>query len=545
VRPMVSGVNSSAVTGRSGNPVGRWFDDRKVRSKILIAVGAVALAGIVAGLVGVSKLGTVYRAGDKVVTYNLVPAQSLADARIQVANMRVTVRDVFLLDGDGQAKALQHVAEIDKIIDADITAYQPVAADPASIQQFQDEWVKYRQIRDAKAIPAAQADDLRVFVKALSEASSVAANAAALLATAAKLEAAQGLDTAATAKDAYRAGRLQVILVLSIGILLALGLALYAARSVAMPLRRVSAAIDAVAAGNLTATAGVHSRDEVGAMATALDAANALTRAAIGAVADTANTLASRSEELSTTNRQVATAAEETGAQATAVAAAAEEVSSNVQTVAAGSEEMSASIREISQSSAEAARVADTAVSNAAEATATVGQLGASSNEIGDVLKVITAIAEQTNLLALNATIEAARAGDAGKGFAVVASEVKDLAQETARATGDITAKVTNIQSDATKATHAIVQITQVIEQINSLQTTIASAVEEQTATTNEMARNIAQAATGSGEIAANITSVANAADSTRAGVEEARTAAADLARMSTELQTLVLQFQY
>jgi methyl-accepting chemotaxis protein len=206
---------------------------------------------------------------------------------------------------------------------------------------------------------------------------------------------------------------------------------------------------------------------------------------------------------------------------------------------------MSASIREIAHSSAEAARVADSAVSNAAEATATVGQLGASSNEIGDVLKVITAIAEQTNLLALNATIEAARAGDAGKGFAVVASEVKDLAQETARATDDITAKVTNIQSDAAKAAHAITQITQVIEQINSLQTTIASAVEEQTATTNEMSRNITQAATGSGEIAANITAVATAADSTRAGVTEARTAAAELARMSTDLQKLVLQFQY
>ncbi|MET0495311.1 MAG: methyl-accepting chemotaxis protein [Actinoplanes sp.] len=542
---MVSGVDSSAVTGRSGNPLGRWFDDRKVRSKILIAVGAVALAGVVAGFVGVSKLGTVYRAGDKVVTYNLVPAQSLADARIQLANLRVAVRDVFLMDGDAQAKALQQVADMDKIIDADIAAYEPVAADPVSIQQFQDGWVKYQQVRDEKALPAARSKDLAVFVQALSEVSLMSANLAALLATAAKVEQAQGRDTAATAKAAYQVGRLEVILVLVIGILLALGLALYAARRIVMPLRQVSAVIDAVAAGDLTATADVHSRDEVGAMATALDAANARTRATIGAVADTANTLASSSEELSTTNRQVATAAEETGAQATAVAAAAEEVSSNVQTVAAGSEEMSASIREISQSSAEAARVADTAVSNAAEATATVSQLGASSNEIGDVLKVITAIAEQTNLLALNATIEAARAGDAGKGFAVVASEVKELAQETARATGDITAKVTNIQSDAAKAAHAITQITQVIEQINSLQTTIASAVEEQTATTNEMARNISQAAAGSGEIAANITSVANAADSTRAGVEEARTAAADLARMSTDLQTLVIQFRY
>jgi methyl-accepting chemotaxis protein len=542
---MASVDSSHSMAGRGGNPLGRWFDNRKVRSKILIAVGAVAAAGIGAGFIGISNLGTVYRAGDRVVTYNLLPAATLADARIKIGDMRVAVRDMFLMNGAAQEAAAQKIVDADSAIDVDIAKYLPVATDRASILRFQADWAKYRQTRDATLIPAARTNDLTTFTKALAVLSPMAATASDDLTVAAKAEAAEGLGTAATARHTYEDGRLQVILVLSIGTLLALGLAMFAARRIVAPLRRVSDAIEAVAAGNLTATAGVHTREEIGTMAAALDAANARTRATIGAVADTANTLAASSEELSTTNQQVATAAEETGAQATAVAAAAEEVSANVHTVAAGSEEMSASIREIAQSSAEAARVADSAVSNAAEATATVGQLGASSNEIGDVLKVITAIAEQTNLLALNATIEAARAGDAGKGFAVVASEVKDLAQETARATGDITAKVTNIQSDAAKAAHAITQITQVIEQINSLQSTIASAVEEQTATTNEIGRNITEAASGSSEIATNITSVASAAATTRAGVEEARTAAAELARMSTDLQKLVLQFQY
>ena len=171
--------------------------------------------------------------------------------------------------------------------------------------------------------------------------------------------------------------------------------------------------------------------------------------------------------------------------------------------------------------------------------------LNESLHQVAGIASVISEIASQTRMLALNATIEAARAGAAGKGFAVVAAEVKELAQETARATGDITAKVTNIQSDAARAGQAITQISRVIEQINDLQTTIASAVEEQTATTNEISRTIAQAAGGSGEIAANIVAVANAADSTRAGVEEARSAATDLARMSTDLQKLVSQFRY
>jgi methyl-accepting chemotaxis protein len=215
-----------------------------------------------------------------------------------------------------------------------------------------------------------------------------------------------------------------------------------------------------------------------------------------------------------------------------------------VQTVAAGSDEMGASIREISENAGEAAGVASEAVTVAEATNAIVARLGASSQEIGDVVRTITAIAEQTNLLALNATIEAARAGESGKGFAVVASEVKDLAQETARATDDIAQRVQAIQADTTDAVTAIDSIANIVGRISDFQNVIAAAVEEQTATTSEMSRNVTGAADGSTDIAANIAGVAEAALSTATGATQSQTAAADIARMSEDLRTMVLNFK-
>ena len=189
--------------------------------------------------------------------------------------------------------------------------------------------------------------------------------------------------------------------------------------------------------------------------------------------------------------------------------------------------------------------IAATAVDVAARTNAVVGKLGQSSAEIGQVIKVITSIAQQTNLLALNATIEAARAGEAGKGFAVVASEVKELAKATARATEEISRKIEAIQADSRGAVGAIGEIGQIIGQINDISNTIASAVEEQTATTNEIGRNVMEAARGSAEIARNIVGVAEAASCTSSGTAKTHACAGDLSLVAQQLETLVERFDY
>jgi methyl-accepting chemotaxis protein len=303
--------------------------------------------------------------------------------------------------------------------------------------------------------------------------------------------------------------------------------------------------VNAAAKGDLTQDITVNGTDAVGQLAEGLAKFFSDLRGSISSIANNSQTLASSSEELTAVSTQMSANAEETSAQAGVVSAAAEQVSKNVQTVATAAEEMSASIKEISKNSADAARIATSAVGIAHSTNGTITKLGESSQEIGNVIKLITSIAQQTNLLALNATIEAARAGEAGKGFAVVANEVKELAKETTKATEDISQKIAAIQSDTQSSVAAIKQITDVINQINDISNTIASAVEEQTATTNEMTRNIAEAAKGSTEIAQNITGVTTAAASTSSGATQSQSAAGELSKMATELQTLVSHFKY
>ena len=266
--------------------------------------------------------------------------------------------------------------------------------------------------------------------------------------------------------------------------------------------------------------------------------------ALVGGIVDNTHALASSSEELTSVSQQMSAAAEETTAQANLVSAAAEQVSGNTRTVSGSIGNLVASIHEIAKNAQDAATTARKAVEMASATSGTMAALGRSSQEIGAVIKVITSIAEQTNLLALNATIEAARAGEAGKGFAVVASEVKELARDTAKATEEIGGRIESMQGDTQRAVEAISEIGKVIEQIDTLQTKIAAAVEEQSVTTGEISRNISEATTGTSEIAENIVQVAQAAQSTAEGASNTQVSSQELARMAQALQQLVEEYK-
>jgi methyl-accepting chemotaxis protein len=298
-----------------------------------------------------------------------------------------------------------------------------------------------------------------------------------------------------------------------------------------------------IGAGDLTQQVSVSGQDTIGQLGEGLQKLIEGLNQNMTAISRNAQTLGASSEQLASSSQAMAANSEETSAQAGTVSAAAEQVSKNVQTVATGAEEMTASIKEIAKNAHDATRVATSAVKMAELTSATIAKLGESSIEIGKVIKVITSIAEQTNLLALNATIEAARAGEAGKGFAVVANEVKELAKETAKATEDISQKIDAIQGDTNEAVKAIRAIREIIGQVNDISTTIASAVEEQTATTNEIGRNVSQAAQGTTDIARNITGVAQSAQSTASGATETQAAAAALSQVAADLQGMVSHF--
>ena len=356
------------------------------------------------------------------------------------------------------------------------------------------------------------------------------------------------------------------------GLVLGVIIALFAVRSIVPPVRRITDVMVRLAGHDLTVeVAGRDRKDEIGAMASAVQVfkesmisadelaaaqqkeqvakeerakkVNALTSAFDTSISNVVQGVSSQSSQLESSAQSLSATAEEATKQSATVAAASEEASANVQTVASATEELSSSIMEISRQVAQSSRIAGSAVSEAEKANQMVQGLADASQKIGAVVALITDIANQTNLLALNATIEAARAGEAGKGFAVVAAEVKNLANQTAKATEEIGGQIAGVQTATKDAVEAIATIGKTIGEINSIASTIAAAVEQQSAATKEIARNVEQAATGTQEVTSNIGGVSQAANDTGSAASQVLASARDLAQQSESLKSVVTRF--
>ena len=330
-------------------------------------------------------------------------------------------------------------------------------------------------------------------------------------------------------------------------VLLALGglvtIAWWAAAGITRPLEEVTAVARSMARGDLTRRLNMNRSDEIGVMANALDEANEQTRQFLAQVDDTAEALAVSAHRLTGTTQDLADATNTSATEAQAASAAATTVQHSVETLQSGTNRVAVSVEDISRSATEAADVAVRAVEVAAATSAGVASLGASSDLIGAVVRVISQIADQTNLLALNATIEAARAGDAGKGFAVVAAEVKTLAGETARATHDITQRVSTIQSSVHDTVESIAQISDVISAISALQTTITGAVSLQTSTTNDLRHHLDQSINSVSNISNSVEQVSIATNNTYVSLDQCRAATHELNELATNLRALTHRF--
>ena len=564
-------------------PAGGRRANRSLRVRMIGAVLVASVTTVGVGAFGVERMSTLSAKADLVYADGTVPVDALRTLQVDWWQLQTDIAraNIEALPAESRATSQQKATVAAKTLATDVqaAAHLPLSAEArAAYGQFADSTSKYLALvaQIQQIVTDAQQ-------KAAAAAAQVAAgpplNAAAQKALAAQQAAGQVqvqaamqpliaqmndlevtiVDSAATAtgaatkaakvaagqaRDAYEAARTLTLAAVAVAVLLALAIGLIIAGTVRRPVQHMRDVLGRVADGDLTVRAGsVGGGAELGEMARSLDSTLDAFGNVFGLINDSTSRLAEASSDISTAVDAMAGNAQTAASQADQVVVSAGAVAASVDTVATGSSQMESAIREIAHNATEAARVAHQAVDVAEATTQTVGKLGDSSEEIATVIKLINGIAEQTNLLALNATIEAARAGEAGKGFAVVASEVKELAQETARATEDISQRVEAIQADTSGAVEAISRISTVIGEINDFQATIAAAVEEQTATTNEMNRNVAEAANGTQGIAAAISGLAAGTQETTQQVADAQRAAGELARMSGELQSAVARF--
>jgi methyl-accepting chemotaxis protein len=520
-----------------------------IRAGLLICAGIALMVAVLVGTVGILRTQATADTTETLYEKSLRPLSVVKDMQQQIWHARwaslsgLTGTDPVKVKAYNEEGALHY-----DLVSARLDEYLGMPLDDSQRQAmvtFQATWANYLELRkESTALKnAGKVDEWQQF-RSEKLTPAVVEAVEQLDALAARSEE-QAAAEAAEAQTAAGNARLTIAAVLLAGLVAAAGFALMMSRAMNRRITALREVVGAMAAGDLTERPVDPASNEIGEMSRSVHQAVGQVRATIQAAADISAGLAERSTELGGASRNLSRSTDTASHQVSSIDAAAGEVNAGVQAVASGAEQMGAAIREIAVSAAEAALVASRAVDVAAEARQTMVQLEDSSAQIDTVVKTITAIAEQTNLLALNATIEAARAGETGKGFAVVAGEVKDLAQETAKATEEISKRMEKIQTDTRLAVASISGIGDIIGSINDYQNTIASAVEEQSATTQNMTGDLNRAAGGSSEITAGLAQVVEVTGATRDAARATEATATDLQENSQRLRQLVGHYRF
>ena len=550
-----------------------------IRAKItaVVTLLLVALTGM--GLLAVMKMRAINDNTVQIATNWLPSVRVLGELRADVINYRNVLREHML------SETLEEKLAVEKrlagVLESNTQirhAYEPMISSPeerAIYEEWAKNWEEYRkgseQVLELSRKAAGRAA-LEAHALNKSTVNKLSMAADEILKRDIELNN-KGADVETrAAADTYASAFLMLAAILGVAILLGAGVSFYVVRDVSRGMDSIVRPMQALGTGDLTADIPHRGeKTEIGVMADALhifkealvakqatdEAASrdaegktergrrvdAITRDFESMIGQIVQAVSSASSQLESSAGTLSATADRSREMATAVASASEEASTNVQSVASATEELSSSVNEISRRVQESARIASDAVGQARTTTERVSELSQAASRIGDVVELINTIAGQTNLLALNATIEAARAGDAGRGFAVVASEVKALAEQTAKATGEIGQQISSIQAATQESVGAIKEISGTIEQLSEIASAIAAAMEEQGAATQEISGNVQKAARGTEQVSANITDVQRGATETGSASAQVLSAARSLSGESNRLKVEVGKF--